>query len=333
MRSSLLTGIDTAKGLAAAWQIPLVGVNHMQAHALTPRLVSALNTLAPATATDAGRKNDLFQPRPDFPFLTLLVSGGHTLLVHSRALTDHAIVASTTDAAVGDCIDKMAREILPASLLQASGEIMYGRLLESFAFPAGAIDYNYTAPTSRAEEKEQRLTRWGWSLPRPLRESGKSRASELSFSGLDTAVRRLCHANPDMSLEERQDLAREAMRVVFEHLALRTMWALEDLTRHGRPQIDTLVISGGVASNGFLRHVLRSWLAAKGFRGVVELNAPPVELCTDNAAMIAWCGVEMWRAGFESSLDIKAFRKWSVDPAREGGILGVPGWKRREDVD
>ena len=331
MRSSLITGIDTAKGLAVAWQIPLLGVNHMQAHALTPRLVSALNTPSPGFATDSEQKDHPFEPNPNFPFLTLLVSGGHTLLVHSRALTDHAILASTTDSAIGDCIDKMAREILPASLLQASGEIMYGRLLERFAFPNSASDYNYTAPTSRAAEKEQPGTRWGWSLPIPLRESGKNRASEFSFSGLGAAVRRLCHANPQMSLEERKDLAREGMRVVFEHLALRTIWALQNLATRGQI-IGTLVISGGVASNGFLRQVLRSWLAAKGFGGV-ELNAPPVELCTDNAAMIAWCGVEMWRAGFESTLDIKAFRKWSIDPRSEGGILGVPGWKRRAELE
>ena len=122
MYSSLSTGIDTAKGLAIAWSIPLVAVNHMQAHALTPRFVSALSSpLTPSQTCN-------------FPFLSLLVSGGHTLLVHSKALTDHAILASTTDIAIGDYIDKVARCILPAPLLQESGEIMYGRLLEKYVF-------------------------------------------------------------------------------------------------------------------------------------------------------------------------------------------------------
>ena len=331
MRSSLITGIDTAKGLAVAWQIPLLGVNHMQAHALTPRLVSALNTPAPASAAKPERKEHPFEPSPRFPFLTLLVSGGHTFLVHSRALTDHAILTSTSDIALGHCIDKMAREILPPALLQSSGEIMYGRVLERFAFPNGASEYNYITLSVPGAGVKQKMTQWGWALPLTMREAGKKRASEFSFSGLEAAVWRICHANPQMSLEERKELARESMRVGFEHLALRTIWALESLAEQGQ-QIETLVISGGVASNGYLREVLRSWLMAKGF-GAVELNAPPVELCTDNAAMIGWCGIEMWRAGFQSTLDIKAFRKWSVDPRSEGGILGVPGWKRREGRD
>ena len=307
-----------------AWQIPLLGVNHMQAHALTPRLVSALNT--PAAASKPHPKHPCAPP-PRFPFLTLLVSGGHTLLVHSRTLSDHAILASTSDIAIGDCIDKMARKILLPELLRSSGEIMYGRLLERFAFPNGSQDYKYAAPMTRAEEIERRVAKWGWSLPVPLGDLGKSRAAEFTFAGLDSHVYRICLANPDMSNEERKDLAREAMRVVFEHLAMRTVWALQDLQKHGQ-RIDTLVISGGVASNGFLREVLSRWLESKGF-GELELSAPPVQLCTDNAAMIAWCGFEMWRGGWESELNIKAFRKWSIDPRIEGGILDVAGWKRR----
>ena len=328
MRSSLNTGIDTAKGLAVAWQIPLLGVNHMQAHALTPRLVSALNT--PAAASQPNPEHPR-EPPPRFPFLTLLVSGGHTLLVHSRALSDHAILASTRDIAIGDCIDKIAREILPPEFLGSGGEIMYGRLLERFAFPNGSQDYGYAAPSTRAEEIERKETKWGWSLPVPLGDLGKSRGAEFSFTGITSHVRRVCLANPDMSDEQRKDLAREAMRVVFEHLALRTVWALHDLRKQGQ-RIDTLAVSGGVASNGFLREMLRRWLESKGFEEV-GLNAPPVELCTDNAAMIAWCGFEMWRDGWESELNIKAFRKWSIDPRTEGGILGVVGWKRRLRVE
>ena len=154
MRSSLATGLDTANGLAVAWRIPLVGVNHMQAHALTPRLVSALSGNSPNAA-------------PAFPFLSLLVSGGHTLLVHSRELTDHAILAATTDIAVGDCIDKIARLVLRPDVLKEGGETMYGRHLERFAFPNGSADYDYTAPTTRAAEIARKTTRWGVSYPFP----------------------------------------------------------------------------------------------------------------------------------------------------------------------
>ena len=253
MRSSLTTGLDTAKGLAVAWQVPLVGVNHMQAHALTPRLVSALNDRADNT-------NLAHEPQPAFPFLSLLVSGGHTLLLHSSALTTHTILATTTDIAIGDCIDKTARLVLPSDITNATTEIMYGRLLEKFAFPNGSDDYNYTAPTTRGEEIARKETNWTWALSPPLAEtrSGlKSRSMQYTFSGLGSAIKRICDNNPTMSTPERIDLAREAFRLTFEHLASRVGWALTTLSESGQQGqgVKTLVVSGGVASNGYLRTV------------------------------------------------------------------------------
>lgn len=93
--------------------------------------------------------------------------------------------------------------------------------------------------------------------------------------------------------------------------------------------VDTTVVSGGVASNKFLGHVLRTFLDVRGFPHV-RLIFPPGDLCSDNAAMIAWTGMEMFEAKWESELSIQALRKWSIDPnAEDGGILGVDGWKRR----
>ena len=244
MRSSLTTGLDTAKGLAVAWQIPLVGVNHMQAHALTPRLVSALA----GSSTNAA---------PAFPFLSLLVSGGHTLLVHSRALTDHAILATTTDIAIGDCIDKIARVVIPPDVLREGGGIMYGRHLERFAFPNGPADYSYIAPTTRAGEIARTISRWGWTLGPPLAETrsgSKSKAMEFTFSGLGSAVKRICEGKIEMEEDERRELAKESMRLAFEHLASRVGWALRHLAQNGAA-VGRLVVSGGVASNAFLRTV------------------------------------------------------------------------------
>ena len=213
LRSCLATGVDTAKGLSVAWQIPLLGVNHMQAHALTPRLVSALKHSA--------NRN----PAPAFPFLSLLVSGGHTLLVLSKSITDHEKLAQTNDIAIGDCLDKIARAILPTSVITQSKDTMYGRLLESFAFPLGPRSYNYTSPARRHEEFACKRTKWGWSLGTPLAETrpGKSRNMEFTFTGTQSNVQRICESrglktDGDNVEEERVGLARESMRVLFEHL-------------------------------------------------------------------------------------------------------------------
>lgn len=239
MISSLDVGLNTAKGLALAWQIPLLGVNHMQSHALTPRLVSALD-----------QKNSGPAACPKFPFLSLLVSGGHTLLLHSKSIIDHAVLASTCDIAVGDALDKIARVTCPDVLLQSPGEIMYGRLLEQFAFPNGIGDHQYVPPATRREELASRITRWGWNLPVPF---AKTRLMKFSFTGLDSKVRKICfERGGTMAQEERLELAREAMRVAFEHLAARVVLALDALGSRG-DVVDTLVVSGGVASNLYLK--------------------------------------------------------------------------------
>lgn len=330
MRSNLAVGLDTAKGLALGLNIPFLGVHHMQAHALTPRLVLAMN--APPSSVD-----DVVQPA--FPFLTVLVSGGHTMLIDSAGLTDHSILAETCDIALGDCLDKAARAILPRDLLQAP----YGKALEDFAFPQAPLDYDYTAPTRRKEELEYRQTRWYWGL-KPVFADSKggmktSRRMAYSFAGLLSAVERLLlrktapdghltdeqRKQEEISVDERRDLAREIQRVAFEHLASRVLLHLSSMS--SVPSINTMVVSGGVASNQYLRHIMRSMLDARGYTHI-KLEFPPVELCTDNALMIAWTGLEMWRAGYRSDLDIEPIRKWSMDPkAEDGGILGVGGWR------
>lgn len=309
MRSSLQTGIDTAKGLAVAWQIPLLGVNHMQAHALTPRLVSAL------------AKSEESATTPAFPFVTFLVSGGHTMLVQSLDLCNHEILAETTDMALGDVLDKCARDILPEDTLKEGSSVMYGPLLESFA---GAPQY--VPPCSNKESNRTRSTPYQWSLPPPYcseKGSGERRtAMEYNFSSIGSTVKRIMSRNPSMFIAERRVLAQETMRVAFEHLISRLFFL--DLS-----SLQTIVISGGVASNQFLRRITRSMLDARGYKHV-QVTCPPPALCTDNAAMIAWTGIEMWEAGYESGLGVTALKKWTIDPSRpDGGILGVGGWLRR----
>ncbi|KAF9880015.1 glycoprotease [Colletotrichum karsti] len=338
MSANLATGLSAAKGLAVAWGVPLLAVNHMQAHALTPRLVAALAGKSKTTTTMTDEDDD---NHPAFPFLTLLVSGGHTQLVHSSSLTTHRILANTIDVAVGDALDKAARDILPPEILAAHGDVMYGALLERFAFPPDGTsagidqtnpadyDYEYTPPARRADEV---LTvcapaPYTWKLTPPMQ---RSRQLVYAFAGLGSQLRRVAEAGgADMTLDERRALARAAMRLIFEHLASRVFIAL-DAEPGLKDGLRTLVVSGGVASNRFLMHVLRGMLDARGF-GHVEVTAPPAALCTDNAAMIAWTGMEMYEAGWETALSVSCLKKWSVDPASdEGGILGIGGWLRRD---
>lgn len=399
MLSNLTVGLMTAKSLAVAWDVPLLAVNHMEAHALTPRLVHALEQgkaaasvadeklTGPASSMDrkTDGENTISSFKPEFPFLSLLVSGGHSLLVHSRGLADHSILAEATNIAIGDLLDKCARVILPESYIDAATDVMYGRLLEEFAFPAASSssdpphrsefpaaataggqhhdgldtdhDYEYTPPATRRDEQRPYIspTR-GWSLTPPMHESA---AMQYDFSGLNGRVKAIMSADPavfpgggdaaPLGLEDRRELARHTMRIAFEHLASRLIMALKSVgetkpvqlkgrqqqqqqqKKRSRPagEVKTVVVSGGVASNKYLRHILRSILDARGF-GDVEITCPPVALCTDNAAMIAWAGAEMYEAGWRSELDVRPIKKWPLDAQSGtgggGGVLGVPGW-------
>ncbi|MBE3043347.1 hypothetical protein IMZ48_12410 [Candidatus Bathyarchaeota archaeon] len=313
MSANLAEGLSLGKGLAVAWGVPFVGVNHMQAHAITPRLVDALDTT----------KDETSEIEPAFPFLTLLVSGGHTQLVHSRSLTDHRILANSANIAIGDALDKCARYILPADVLASCPDVMYARALEAFAFPNGDGMASYTPPRKRMDEIEPIVSPHGWSIHPPL--SGTRRLG-YDFTVLESQVQRVVAANPDLSVAARRDLAVDMMRLAFEHLAGRVLIAMKELNLDA----STLVVSGGVACNRFLMKVLRSMLDVRGY-GEMRIVVPPVELCTDNAAMIAWTGWEMYREGHETGLDVKVLRKWGIDPEGEDrGILDVGGWVHRE---
>jgi N6-L-threonylcarbamoyladenine synthase len=292
MRSNLSTGLSTAKGLAVAWGVPLIGVHHMQAHALTPRLVSALRA-APGS-----------EIQPCFPFFTLLVSGGHTLLVRSHDIKTHQILATTVDIALGDCLDKAARSILPNSILSSAEHTSYGALLETFTF-SSSTDYRYSPPPTRAAEIDGSPTTFGWRMPTPL---ANTRTMRFSFTGIDSHARRIIGNRIDsISEEESKTLARETMRAAFEHIASRIVMALEAEVNPS----PTLVVSGGVASNGFLRHILSSYLSERGFARA-RIEVPPIHLCTDNAAMVGWAGCEMFETGHKDSLQIRALPSWSL---------------------
>ena len=361
MRSNLATGLDTAKGLAIAWGIPLVGVHHMQAHALTPRLKAALDRYPgsrfmytdPASFEAPSWKPAT--PGPDFPFLTLLVSGGHSMLVLSKGLTDHETMVSTRDIAVGEALDKIGREILPPNRLDAATDMAYARLLSEYAFPGGYspppkladswvqkpslagqqdelernLIFAYKPPQRRHDEYGKADNQFGWHVETPF-----SQTDELafSFSGMTTNLTDLFRKRSQMQVFkelERRLMAQTALTVAFEHLASRTAIALQGLEQSGT-KISKLVVSGGVAANKYLHHVLRTFLDSRGFTDITLIYPPP-SLCTDNAAMIAWAGTEMFQARHRSKLDCLPFRKGSMDSGNEdGGILGLGNYVRQE---
>lgn len=319
MSQNLGTGLNTAKGLATAWQIPLVGVHHMQAHALTPRPVNAMGR-------DEREKTSPLEPM--FPFLTLLVSGGHTMLLYSKGLVDHEVLAATTNTAIGDELDKCGRFILPREIQQGTPDTAFGKYLSDYAFRGPGDFTGWHVPRHRGEEVSKPPNDFGWKLTTPL---AQTRDLVFSFSGIATQVGRLMHERTDeqgmvtMNEQERILLARSALGTAFEHLGSRTVIALEKL-RHEGVEISTLVVSGGVAANDFLRYFLRRMLSLRSFDHV-DLVFPPVELCTDNAAMIGWAGMEMFEAGYTTDLGCAPVKKWSMDSQNEDkGILGIGGW-------
>lgn len=253
MLASLAVGLDTAKGLALAWGVPLVGVNHMQAHALTPRLISALGNRGEGALA------------PEFPFLTLLVSGGHTMVLKSAGLTSHKILAETVDIALGDVVDKCARTILPPEVLERKGEsVAYGAVLEEFCFKEGS-EYGYHVDGSAGRKVEDRMDveRWGeWKLSKPLTKTGLAkRLMEFSFCGLGSTLDRYFErklkegGEESISEQERRELGRKVMMLAFEHVASRVVMGLDSLDGDERQAVKSLVVSGGVAANRFLKHL------------------------------------------------------------------------------
>ncbi|KAK4250828.1 hypothetical protein C7999DRAFT_11418 [Corynascus novoguineensis] len=383
LTSALSVGLTAAKGLAAAWQVPLVAIHHMQAHALTPRLVNALTSEPPDRAARRKRARRLRmglayheKREPDFPFLSLLVSGGHTQLLLSKSVTSHTMLAESLNVAIGDMLDKCARVILPADILAKTDNVMYGARLESFAFgpppeketvslpkedPYEVLyGYVYKPPLKRREEMQPYVSpTYGWTLTPPLSER---RDMAFDFSGLGGQVQAIMKKNPDMDIDQRRELARETMRLAFEHLGTRILFALDAMRAKDREtnrQLQqeaapvssvpkTLVVAGGVAANRFLQHVLTRMLSARGYPpDQLAIVRPPPEFCTDNAAMVAWAGLEMWESGWYSDLNVLPQRRWPLDDGRgdedgdkqgdngepRGGILALGGWLPRSQLE
>jgi N6-L-threonylcarbamoyladenine synthase len=247
----VMVGLVMAKGLALSAGRKLIAVNHLEGHALSPML----------TAPDLA-----------FPYLLLLVSGGHCQLLLIEGLGRYRRLATTIDDAAGEAFDKSAK-------------------LLGLGFPGGPA-------VERAAETGDPAS---VPLPRPLVGSDEP---HFSFAGLKSAVLRA----KESGRYRAEDIAASFQRAVVDCLIDRTARALA-----AAPRASALVIAGGVAANRSARAALERLAREHGRRFV----APPLWLCTDNAAMIGWAGALRFDAGLVDGLDVPARARWPLDPAAE----------------
>lgn len=253
----LIVGLMTGKAIARATGKPLYAVNHLEGHALTARLTDGLS----------------------FPYLMLLVSGGHTQLVLIRGVDDYERWGTTIDDALGEAFDKTAK-------------------LLGLPYPGG--------PAVERMAKSGNPERF--TFPRPL--VGEARL-DFSFSGLKTAVRQAAQSIEPVTEQDIADICASFQRAVSRTLKDRIGRGLERF-RTLFPEMATpaLVVAGGVAANAELRSTLQTLCDKHKFRFI----APPLALCTDNAAMIAWAGLERMAAGFAADdLAVAPRSRWPLD--------------------
>ena len=252
----VMVGLTTAKALALGLGKPLIAVNHLAGHALTARLIFGV----------------------EFPFLLLLVSGGHCQLLAVAGVEDYRLYGTTMDDAVGEAFDKTAK-------------------LLGLPYPGG--------PSVEAHARRGNPRRHA--LPRPL----MGRASmDFSFSGLKTAVRQLA----SQGTADVDDVCASFQAAVIDILDDRTGQAMEKF-RENFPKAlrPTLVVAGGVAANAAIGSALARLAQHHGF----EFRVPPPGYCTDNAAMIAWAGLECFALGKRDPLDFSPRARWPLDASGE----------------
>lgn len=266
----LIVGLMTGRAIAAVHDLPFVAVNHLEGHALSVRLAEEVA----------------------FPYLLLLVSGGHCQLLRVEGPGAYRRYGTTIDDAAGEAFDKTAKLL---GLAQPGGP----------SVEAAAAQGNPRA----------------FAFPRPL--LGRAGA-DFSFAGLKTAV---AHAVRDLGRApdegEVKDIAASFQAAIADCLADRTANAIRLFGAAG-PRRPALVVAGGVAANRAIRALLAVLAAEAGF----DFKAPPVHLCTDNAAMIAWGAIERLRAGLADTGDPVARPRWPLDETRAGeGLRHAPGAK------
>lgn len=259
----LIVGMMAGKAIAAARNLPFIAVNHLEAHALTPRLTENI----------------------PFPYLLLLVSGGHTQLVIAKAIGDYDLLGATRDDAAGECFDKAAK-------------------LMGIPFPGGP---NLEKAAQRCLDPERALSRFP--LPRPM--EGRP-GCDFSFSGLKTALRthtESLRTQTDICPETVADLSFALETAIAQTLGGRCAHAMRIFRKKHPEAAPLLVAAGGVAANKKIRAALTQAAKEHGF----SVKIPPPALCGDNAVMVAWAGLERLRLGLVSPLETLPQPRWPLE--------------------
>ncbi|MDA9558655.1 tRNA (adenosine(37)-N6)-threonylcarbamoyltransferase complex transferase subunit TsaD [Alphaproteobacteria bacterium] len=254
----LLVGLTFAKTLAQVNKIPFIGVNHLEGHALTSRLTDNI----------------------DYPFLLLLVSGGHTNFYFIEGINKYFYLGGTLDDAIGEAYDKVAN------------------ILE-LGFPGGP---NIEKLAKKGNESLI-------SLPKPLI---KKNNLDLSFSGLKTAVLNIIKNRSKNHIFSSADIAASFQKSISDILCKKITIAI-NIMNEKKVNYNNVVIAGGVAANKYLRKNLHNEVEKNN----KKLFLPPVNLCTDNGAMIAWAGYELYKSGIRSNMNIRASPRWPLEEMKE----------------
>lgn len=254
----VIVGAMTAKAIASVQKKPFIAVNHLEGHALTVRLTDDV----------------------PFPYLLLLVSGGHCQFLVVSGVGKYQKLGGTLDDALGEVFDKTAKML-------------------GLGYPGGAM----------VEKLAQKGNPLAHNFPIPLH--GRS-GCDFSFSGLKTAVRLKAeeiqkNQNTELNEQQKADICASFQYTATRSVLDRAQTAIA-LFKNSHPEGKHFVLAGGVAANQYIRGALTETLAGHN----MELIAPPIKLCTDNAAMIAWAGIERFRLGITDSLDFEPRARWPL---------------------
>ena len=249
----LSVGLSFAKAVASSLNKPFIAVNHLEGHALSPKLNSELN----------------------YPYLLLLISGGHTQFLSVQGLGNYKRLGTTIDDAVGEAFDKTAK-------------------LLGIEFPGG--------PQIEVYAKKGDPNKY--ELPKPIFYKG---GCNLSFAGLKTAVLKI--SKQIKTDQEKYDLAASFQKTIEEILYKKSMIAFGEFKKMNPDNKNKFVVAGGVAANKKIREILTNLCVEEGFEAIF----PPIDLCGDNAAMIAMVGLEKFKLKQFSDLDSPAKPRWPLD--------------------